>query len=45
MIDFLIAVALMVAVVGPLLAWVVRADRRRRLEAGLSPKAGKEEVA
>jgi len=45
MIDFLIAVALMVAVVGPLLVWVVRADRRRRLEAGSLPKAGKEEVA
>jgi uncharacterized Tic20 family protein len=45
MIDFLIAVALMVAVVGPLLVWVVRTDRRRRLDAGLSPKSGKEEVA
>jgi len=45
MIDFLIAVVLMVAVVGPLLVWVVRADRRRPLEVGLPPKAGKEEVA
>jgi hypothetical protein len=45
MVDLLIAVALMVAVVGALLAWVVRADRRRRLEADASPRAGKEEVA
>jgi len=28
--SFLLAVALMVAVVGPLLGWVVWADRRRR---------------
>ncbi len=45
MIDFLIALVLMVAVVGPLLAWVVRADKRRRIEAGAAPGAGKEEVA
>lgn len=34
MVELLIAVALMVAVVGSLLVWVVRADRRRRLETG-----------
>ena len=45
MIDFLIAVVLMVAVVGPLLAWIARADKRRRLDAGTAPGAGKEEVA
>ena len=45
MTDFLIALILMVAVVGPLLAWLVRADKRRRLEAGATPGAGKEEVA
>ena len=45
MIDFVIALALMVAVVAPLLAWFVRADRRRRLEAGEPPGTGKEEVA
>jgi len=45
MVDFLIAIVLMVAVVGPLLVWVVRTDKRRRLEAGESPGTGKEEVA
>ena len=45
MIDFLIAVVLMVAVVGLLMAWVVRADKRRRLEIDEMPGAGKEEVA
>jgi hypothetical protein len=45
MVDLLIAVVLMVAVVGSLLAWVVRADKRRRLEAGASPGRGNEEVA
>ena len=45
MIDLLIAVVLMVAVVSLLLAWVVRADRRRRLEVGESPRTGTEEVA
>lgn len=45
MIDLLIAVVLMVAVVSLLLAWVVRADRRRRLEIGGSPGPGNEEVA
>jgi hypothetical protein len=45
MVDLLIALALMVAVVGALLAWVVRADRRRRLEAGASPGRENEEVA
>jgi hypothetical protein len=45
MIDLVIAIALMVAVVGPLMVWVVRADRRRRLEAGVSPGASTEEVA
>ena len=45
MVDLLIALGLMVAVVGPLLAWIVRADRRRRLHAGASPDTGKGEVA
>ena len=45
MIDFLIAISLMVAVVGPLLFWVVRADRRRRLHVGEPTGAAKEEVA
>ena len=45
MTDFLIALVLMVAVVGPLLAWLVRADKRRRLEAGESTGIRKEEVA
>ncbi len=45
MIDLLIAVSLMVAVVGPLLYWVVRADKRRRLHVGEPAGAAKEEVA
>jgi hypothetical protein len=45
MVEFLIAVALMFAVVGSLLAWVVRADRRRRLETGGPSSSGREEVA
>jgi len=45
MVDFLIAIVLMVAVVGPLLVWVVRADKRRRLDAGEPAGAAKEEVA
>lgn len=30
MLDFGIALLVMVAVVGPLMVWVIRADRRRR---------------
>ncbi len=37
MISLLLALALMVAVVVPLVAWVVRTDKRRRLEGGGSP--------
>ena len=44
MTDFLIALILMVAVVGPLLAWLVRADKRRRLET-VGSDGGNEEVA
>jgi len=43
--SLVFALVLMVVVVVPLVAWAVRADRRRRLEAGDSPGAGKEEVA
>ena len=44
--SLLLALVLMVVVVVPLVAWAVRADKRRRLEAGESPAAtGKEEVA
>jgi len=43
--SLLLALVLMIAVVVPLVAWVVRADKRRRLEAGESPGTGKEEVA
>ncbi len=43
--SLLIALVLMVVVVVPLVAWVVRADKRRRVEAGDSPGTGKEEVA
>jgi len=43
--SLLIALALMVVVVVPLVAWAVRADKRRRLEAGEPPGTGKEEVA
>ena len=43
--SLLIALVLMVVVVVPLVAWVVRTDKRRRLEAGESPGTGKEEVA
>jgi hypothetical protein len=42
--SLVFAIALMVVVVVPLVAWAVRADRRSRLEAGESPGAGKEEV-
>jgi FlaG/FlaF family flagellin (archaellin) len=45
MIDLVIAIVLMIAVVGVLLAWVVWADKRRRLEAAESPGATTEEVA
>jgi len=40
--SLLIALVLMVVVVVPLVAWAVRADKRRRLEA---QGTGKEEVA
>ena len=43
--DLLIAIAVMVAVAGPLMAWIVWADRRRRRQSGDSPGMGKEEVA
>jgi hypothetical protein len=39
------ALALMALVVVPLAAWIVRADKRRRLESGDSPREGREEVA
>jgi hypothetical protein len=43
MVELLIAVALMVAVVGSLLAWVVRADRRRRFETVGGPSRSRRE--
>jgi hypothetical protein len=43
--SLVLALALMALVVVPLGAWVVRADRRRRLESGESPRTGMEEVA
>ena len=43
--SLLIATGLMVLVVVPLIAWVVRADKRRRLEAEGHPGTGTEEVA
>lgn len=43
--SLVIALLLMVVVVVPLIGWAVRKDKRRRLEAGGSPGAGKEEVA
>jgi len=43
--SLVFALALMVVVVVPLVAWMVRADRRRRLDSGVSSGAGKEEVA
>jgi hypothetical protein len=43
--SLVFAIALMVVVVVPLVAWAVRADRRRRLEAGELPGTGTEEVA
>jgi len=44
--SLLLSLVLMVVVVVPLVTWVVRTDRRRRLEVGESPGgAGKEEVA
>jgi hypothetical protein len=43
--SLVVALALMVLVVVPLVAWAVRADQRRWLEAGETPGVGKEEVA
>ena len=43
--SLLLALVLMVVVVVPLVAWAVRADKRRRLETGESPATRKEEVA
>jgi len=43
--SLVFALALMVVVVVPLVAWAVRADRRRRLEASEPSGVGKEEVA
>jgi len=43
--SLLLALVLMVVVVVPLIAWVVRADKRRRLEAEGPPGTGTEEVA
>ena len=42
--SLLLSLVLMVVVVVPLVAWVVRTDKRR-LEADESPGTGKEEVA
>jgi hypothetical protein len=43
--SLVFALALMALVVVPLAAWVVRTDKRRRLEAGAAPNGGNEEVA
>ena len=43
--SLLLSLVLMVVVVVPLVTWVVRTDKRRRLQAGESPGTGKEEVA
>jgi hypothetical protein len=43
--SLVFALVLMVVVVVPLVAWVVRADKRRRLEAAESPGTTTEEVA
>ena len=43
--SLLIAIAIMVLVVGPLIGWVVWADRRRRRPADEPPGIEKEEVA
>jgi len=45
MADLAVAVLLMVVIVVPLIAWAVRKDRRRRLEAGVPSRPRKEEVA
>jgi len=43
--SLVFAIALMVVVVVPLVAWAVRKDKRRRLEAGILSDGGNEEVA
>ena len=43
--SLLLSLVLMVVVVVPLVTWVVRTDKRRRLEAGAAPDRGNEEVA
>jgi len=43
--SLLLSLVLMVVVVVPLVTWVVRTDKRRRLQADESPGTGKEEVA
>jgi len=43
--SLLFALVIMALVVVPLISWVARADKRRRLEAGGPPGTEKEEVA
>ena len=45
MVEFLIALVVMVAVVVPLMVWAVRADQRRKRQVADPLGIGKEEVA